>query len=254
MDKQPLLSHFGELLTRFKRCFLWVIIGSALGYHFADFFLAELNAPIIEYLGANNLVFTRFFEKVGVMFRVALIAGILFASPLLGWEILSFIKPALKPKERRHLGTFIALTVIFFIAGSFVGYRYILPFIIKTILSFGHSDLVPMLTISSYINAAIGVVLMSALFFEIPVLMVNLSLWGWVSSSTWRKGRRMSIVINAVISAFLSPPDPWSMLLMMLPLQVLFEFGILLAYLTEKFSKNDDPEVEVVSEDLSSES
>jgi sec-independent protein translocase protein TatC len=103
-------------------------------------------------------------------------------------------------------------------------------------MSFGHSNLVPMLTVSSYVNAAIGIVLMSALFFEIPALMLNLSLWGWVKSATWSKARRHSVVVNAMVSAFLSPPDPWSMLLMMLPLQILFECGILLAKMGEKIS------------------
>ena len=81
---------------------------------------------------------------------------------------------------------------------------------------------------------------MSALFFEIPAIMLNLSLWGWVKAETWTKGRRMSIVVNAIVSAILSPPDPWSMILMMIPLQVLFELGILLAKISEKFQTKEN--------------
>lgn len=240
MNKMPLLTHVEELFTRFKRAFLWVILGSALGYYFADPIFEGLRLPVETYLGAENpLVFTRFFEKIGVLFRIALVAGILISSPFLGYEVLCFVKPALNESERKRVRSVIVSFVLCFVVGSVVGYKYILPFIIKTVLSFGHSDLVPMLTVSSYVNAAIGIVLMSALFFEIPAIMLNLSLWGWVKSTTWAKGRRISVVINAIVSAFLSPPDPWSMLLMMIPLQVLFECGILLAKVGEKFSNSD---------------
>lgn len=236
----PLLSHIEELLRRLKRSFLWIIVGSAAGYYFADTIYEGLKVPVETFLGVEHpLVFTRFFEKVGVLFRIALVAGILISSPFLGFEVLAFVKPALKEVERKRVRTLIVSFVVCFIAGSVLGYMYILPFIIKTVLSFGHSELVPMLTVSSYVNAAIGIILMSALFFEIPALMLNLSLWGWVKAATWAKGRRISVVINAIVSAFLSPPDPWSMILMMIPLQVLFECGILLAKVGERFSANE---------------
>lgn len=218
---------------------MWIVLGAAVGYYFADIIFEGLKAPVEVFLGASNpLVFTRFFEKIGVLFRIALIAGILFASPFLGFEVLAFVKPALKEVERKHVKSLIVSLVICFITGSLVGYKYILPLVIKTVLSFGNADLVPMLTVSSYVNAAIGIVLMSALFFEIPAVMFNLSLWGWVKSASWAKSRRISVVLNAIVSAFLSPPDPWSMLLMMIPLQVLFECGILLAIVGEKFSNS----------------
>lgn len=237
MDKMPLLFHFEELLKRFKRAFLWVLLGSAAGYFFAETIYEGLREPLVAYLSSENpLVYTRFFEKVGVLFRIALVAGLLIASPLLGFEVLAFVRPALKEIERKRMRTLIVSFVLCFVAGSLVGYFYILPFIIKTVLSFGSADLLPMLTVSSYVNASIGIILMSALFFEIPAVMLNLSLWGWVRASTWSRGRRLSIVINAIVSAFLSPPDPWSMLLMMIPLHVLFECGIILAKVGERIS------------------
>lgn len=237
MDKKPLLFHFEELLKRFKRAFLWVLLSSAVGYYFSEFIYEGLREPLIAFLNSENpLVYTRFFEKVGVLFRISLVAGLLIASPFLGYEVLAFVRPALKEVERKRLRTLVVSFVVCFVAGSLVGYFYILPFIIKTVLSFGSAELLPMLTVSSYVNAAIGIIFMSALFFEIPAIMLNLSLWGWVRASTWSGARRLSIVLNAVVSAFLSPPDPWSMLLMMIPLQILFECGILLAKVGERIS------------------
>jgi sec-independent protein translocase protein TatC len=240
MDKQPLLTHLDELFRRFRRCFMWIIICACIGYYFADPIYDGLKAPIAEYLHKTNpLVFTRFFEKVGVLFRISLVAGLLLASPMLGYEVLAFVRPGLKESERRHIRTLVISFVSCFIVGCVVGYKYILPGIIRAVMSFGQDDLIPMLTVSSYVNAAIGIILMSALFFEIPALMLNLSLWGWVKATSWSKARRHSVVVNAIVSAFLSPPDPWSMLLMMLPLQILFECGIILAKMGEKIAIRD---------------
>jgi sec-independent protein translocase protein TatC len=239
--KMPLLSHLDELLRRFRRCFIWILLGSSIGYYFSDLIYEGLKGPIAAYLNKENpLVFTRFFEKVGVLFRISLVFGLLIASPLLSYEVLAFVKPALKPREKKHIGTLLTSLVICFIAGSVTGYVWILPFIIKAVFSFGKADLIPMITVSSYVNASIGIIFMSALFFEIPALMLNLSLWGWVKPHTWAKGRRMSIVVNAIVSAILSPPDPWSMILMMIPLQVLFEIGILLAKISEQLQKKEN--------------
>ena len=239
--KMPLLSHLDELLKRFRRCFIWILVGSAIGYYFSDLIYEGLKQPIAIYLNKENpLVFTRFFEKVGVLFRISIVFGLLIASPLLSYEVLAFVKPALKPREKKHTGTLLTSLVICFIAGSVTGYVWILPFIIKAVFSFGKADLIPMITVSSYVNASIGIIFMSALFFEIPAIMLNLSLWGWVKSQTWAKGRRMSIVANAIVSAILSPPDPWSMILMMIPLQVLFELGILLAKICERFQTKEN--------------
>ncbi len=239
MDRMPLLAHFDALFKAFRKSFLWLIVGCALGYASADFLFDGLKAPVLEFMGAgDHLVVTRFFERIGVLIRISMISGFLVASPFVGYEVFQFVGPALKEHERARVKTLISSLVLCFIAGCYCGYRWILPFIIKAVFNVGRSELVSMLTVSSYVNAAIGIILLSALFFEVPAIMFNLSLWGWVSSSKWKQNRRISIVVNAVVSAFLSPPDPMSMILMMLPLQLLFEVGIVMATLAEKYSNN----------------
>ncbi len=235
----PLLSHMDELFKCVRKSFLWIIVGCSIGYYFADFLFDGLRAPVDALLtDGSRLVVTRFFERIGVLLRVSVIAGLLLSSPFVGIEIFNFVKPALSLAERSRVRTFIFSFVSCFIVWSTVGYYWILPFVIKTVFSVGNVEIVSMLTVSSYVNAAIGIILLSALFFELPALMFNLSLWGWVPLERWKKSRRISIVINAIVSAFLSPPDPLSMLLMMVPLQILFEFGIFLAFIAQRYTQN----------------
>src|SRR4051794_6299610 len=100
MDSVSIFSHLDELFLRFRRIMIWILIGGALGYYFSDPIYEGLTRPVREYLGASNpLVFTRFFEKVGVLFRIALIVGFLISSPMIAYEILAFVIPGLKPRE-----------------------------------------------------------------------------------------------------------------------------------------------------------
>ena len=235
----PLLSHMDELFKCVRKSFLWIILGCSIGYYFADLLFDGLRAPVEAFMtDGSRLVVTRFFERIGVLLRVSVIAGFLVSSPLVGYEIFKFVKPALNLAERSRVRTFIFSFVSCFIVGCTVGYYWILPFVIKTVFTVGSAEIVSMLTVSSYVNAAIGIILLSALFFELPAIMFNLSLWGWVSLERWKKSRRISMVVNAVVSAFLSPPDPLSMLLMMVPLQILFEFGIFLAFIAQRYTQN----------------
>lgn len=227
MDSAPLLEHLTELVKRLRRIATWVFIGACVGYYFSPRWVALLQEPLLAKLTDGKLVFTTPFEKLWVYLRIAMIGGIAMVLPLIGFELASFVKPGLNVSERRKSKWLILSTTIAFVVGVFLGYRFVLPAILEAVLKFGNGTELPFLTLSAYVNTALGILLFCALFMQIPVWMWHLSAWGWVEAGTWAGGRKTALVVNAVVSAFLSPPDAVSMLLMMLPLQVLYEFGIL---------------------------
>lgn len=226
--KRPFIEHFEELMVRLRRSFVWIIFGTLVGYAFAGRAVHWLQLPLLAHMPeGGRIIFTTPFEKIWVYMRLSFILGIVAVFPLIGWEVGSFLAPGLRPIERRRIVYFILSFLVFFVAGILLGYRYSLPLILNAAVRFGGDTYeVPFLTLSSYINVCLGILLCSALMLEIPVIMAYLSGWGWVNSSVWKKGRRISIVVNAVVSAFLSPPDAMSMLIMMVPLQLLYESGI----------------------------
>jgi len=230
MLKKPLLAHLDELLVRGRRSALWLLLGFIVAYVFVDKAVFLLEEPLLSRLPPQaHLVFTTPFEKFWVYMRIAMIMGTILVLPLVGWEIAAFFGPGLHSGERNRVKWLLFSTALVSILGVILGYLYVLPPIINAVLHYG-GDLsreVPFLTISSYINAVLGILLLSAIFLEIPVLMFHLSAWGWVSMFTWAKGRRIAFVLNAVLSAILSPPDILSMVVMMIPLQILYECGIL---------------------------
>lgn len=232
--KRPLLSHLDELFRRVRRSIFYLFGGFVLGYIGSARMVDALERPILARLPEGaHLVFTTPFEKFWVYMRISLICGLVLVIPAVGWEVGAFIGPGLKRLERRRIAWLIASFGIVFFLGIWVGYRFVLPPLIEAILHFGSASVVPFLTLSSYVNTTLGVLLATALFLEVPVFMVHLSSWGWVDAKVWSQGRRLSIIANAVVSAILSPPDPASMLIMMIPLQLLYEGGILGAYVAQ---------------------
>jgi sec-independent protein translocase protein TatC len=232
---QPILEHLDELWGRTRRIALWIFVGAMVGYFFAPQAMEVMQRPVVAALQsqAGKIIYVAPFEKLWVYLRVSLIVGILGVSPMILWEILQFLRPALNLKERSRLGLFCGVFAFCFLAGAGCGFRWVLPLVMQAILHFGGGAEVPYLSLSSTINVVLGILLFSALLAELPILMIFSSLWGWVEPATWGRGRRLSLVVNAVVSAVLSPPDALSMLLMMGPIQILYECGIWGAYVAK---------------------
>jgi sec-independent protein translocase protein TatC len=232
--REPLLHHIGDLFRALKRVVIWILLGLGVGYLFSSELLAWLEAPYVSVMGSESkLIYIDPFEKVWVHLRVSMWAGLFVVAPFLYLSIFSFVKPALYRAERRRLHMMMLVVFVVFALGLYLGQKYSVPLLLKALMNFKTLSEAPFLSLSAYTGMAMGTLLATALLLELPVLMFHLSLWGWVRSSTWSEIRRVAIVANAVVSAFLSPPDVMSMLVLMLPIQVLYECGIICARVAE---------------------
>jgi len=237
------LEHLGELISRMKRSFWFLVVGMAAGYLIAPMVVNLLAEPLYKILPnlapksaggtGTGLVIIDPFEKVGVHLRISGVIGFFLALPLMIWEMGKFVGPGLYRSERRRISSFLWASYVIFFVGLVAGFHVSLPIILKALLEFGGMDQMALLTLSRYVNAAIGVLLATGLLMEIPIAIFFMSLWGWVPVKTWTSGRRIAIVCNAGVSALLSPPDMLSMVVMMIPVQLLYECGILAARMAE---------------------
>lgn len=240
-ERRPLKEHVSELSARLKRCVFYFLVACAIGYTLNAQLVDWIMGPLKELLPADaSIVYTKPFEKIWVYIRVSLYFGFLFAAPFVLLEGFQFANPAF---DRFQKGRFLVLLLassIAFAGGIWVGINYALPAVLNAVFQFGSQEIAPFLTVSSYVNSAAAILLACALFFEIPVLMFFLAQWGFVGAALWRRGRRLAIVVNSILAAFLSPPDPVSMLVLMLPLLLLYEGGIVLASLGERLRSEED--------------
>lgn len=246
--KKPLWDHIDELLVRLRRSLVWLLLGFLVAYGFSEKGVELLKLPIDTIrlsepsFPVPQIIVTEIFETVWAYLRISLVLGFFLAIVPLGFEVAGFVGPGLKNNEKSRILT-LTFTVFFvFLIGVVLGYIFVLPEVLKAVLRFGGDAGQPHWRLLSYVNTSLGVLLVTALVMELPVVMTFSTAWGWVSASLWSQGRRIAIVGNAAVSAVLSPPDALSMVLMMIPVQLLYEVGAQLSRIAEYFkTRRNDP-------------
>ncbi|TFG63105.1 MAG: twin-arginine translocase subunit TatC, partial [Gemmatimonadales bacterium] len=148
--------------------------------------------------------------------------------PILAWHAWKFFEPALYDNERRFVIPAIGLGFVLFLAGITMAYFFVLPLGLKFLLGFQAESLSPIITVDEYLRFATRLVLAFGIVFEMPVVLVLLSMLGIVTSAWLRKYRRHAIVGLAAASALLTPADPGTMLMLLAPMLLLYELSILL--------------------------
>jgi sec-independent protein translocase protein TatC len=238
--KRPILEHLDELLKRFRRILLWLFLGFGGAYALSERLLEYLKLPIAQLapklvdIPVPQIIVTTPFERIWTLLRLSLYVGIVFVIPFIFYEGWSFASPGLKKHERRKVLWLVFCAAIVFLGGLFVGYHYSLPMVLEAIIRFSKdSQTLNYWTLSAYTNLVVGILLVTAFLCELPVVMSFVSAWGWVKAREWGSGRRLFLIVNAVIAALLSPPDVISMLVMMVPIQILYEIGIVFSHVAQ---------------------
>lgn len=159
------------------------------------------------------------------------VIGFIVAFPYVVWELWRFIKPGLYSKERKYSRGAVASISFLFLAGILFGYYVLAPLMISFLANYQISDMiVNEFDITSYVSTVVGVVFGCGLLFQLPVVIYFLTKVGIVTPSFLRQYRKHSIVIILVVGAIVTPSaDPFSQLLISLPLYLLYEISILIS-------------------------
>ena len=184
----------------------------------------------------------------GVFFylKLALVCGVLIASPVLFHQIWRFIAPGLYHHEKKVLLPFTVISSLCFLGGGAFGYFVVFPPAFKFLIGYSSDFLEPMPAVSEYFSLAIRLLLAFGVVFELPVLMVFLAKVGIVNKAFLQKHRKYALLIAFIIAAILTPtPDVVNQLLMAGPLIVLYEISIIAVSLFAKstfidFSENSE--------------
>ena len=162
--------------------------------------------------------------------KVCFFAGLLLASPWVFYQLWLFIAAGLYPHERKYVHVYLPMSVFLFLAGAMAGYLYAFPLMLDFLIGFNEwlgIGLEPRL--SEYISLAMLMPLMFGVSFQLPLVMVFLERIGVCSVETYKENWRIAVLIISIASMVLTTsPDPWSMMLMMVPLLLLYVFGIFL--------------------------
>lgn len=158
--------------------------------------------------------------------KVAGLAAIFVASPVVLYQIWRFVSPGLYARERRMAVPFIFSGTLFFLAGGAFAYYVAFPFAVQFLLDVGQ-DFKAVITVERYFSFLMTVILGLGVMFELPVLIVLLSMIGVVTPQFLVRKMRWAILIIAFLSALLTPtPDIFNMSLFALPTMGLYLLGI----------------------------
>ncbi len=229
------LEHLEELRKRLIGSFLAIAAGFILCWSFADTIFAKLQEPLSQYLPAGDtLAYTRLTAPFFLYMKVAFFAGLFVASPFVLWQLWLFISPGLYRKERRYAVPFIVFASLFFIAGGYFGYRYILPATCSFFVETG-KNFKQMVTVDDYFSFSSKIILASGIVFETPILIFFLARLGIVTPAFLLQKFKYAVVLSFIIAALVTPtPDMITQTALAVPMILLYLIGVGVAYVFAK--------------------
>lgn len=228
--EMPFLEHLEELRVRLTRVLIVLIAGFAVGYWVVQHFgvVTLLKEPIAPYLTVTEgkLAVSSPTESIMITLKLALIVGLVLSSPVIIHQVWAFLSPALYAKEKKAILPAVFFAVLLFIAGSLFSFFVILPQALPILMGFQSEGLVNLITFQAYFSFVTNLVLAMGLCFELPLVIIMLTILGLVTPAHLTRFRRFAVVLAAIGGAVLSPgTDVLSMLLMTVPILLLYEVG-----------------------------
>ena len=244
-SKLPFTAHLEELRKRLIVCFVAVGIGFVISYGFKEYLFQILVHPLVKVMQpSDSLIFTGLPEAFFTYLKVAFLAGLMLAAPVIIYEFWSFVAPGLYDKEKRLMLPIVFLSTFFFIGGALFGYFLVFPWGFKFFLGFATETIRPMPSMKEYLGFSAKLLLAFGLVFELPLVITFLSRLGIVSVDFLKKNRKYALLLFFVGAAILTPPDVVTQIMMALPLMLLYEISIIGARIFGKKKMEEDTAAE----------
>jgi sec-independent protein translocase protein TatC len=230
-----LLEHLEELRRRIIYALLSMVAGFLVAWGYAEQIFKLMERPITEALRANHLpeklVYTNPTDPFNIYVRIALIAGLFIASPVVLYQLWMFISPGLYRNEKRYVLPFMVVTVGLFLAGGYFGFRYVYPAALTFLIEYG-KDFQPMITVGEYTDLFLTVVAGLGLVFELPTIIFFLALMGVVDAWFLIRHFRYAVLVIFIIAALLTPTtDLVNLCIFAAPMLILYVISIGVAWL-----------------------
>lgn len=225
----PLTGHLAELRKRILYSLAAVLAGTVICLFFIQNLISLLTAP------AGHLYFARPAEVFVIYMKTAVIAGFILASPVVFFQFWRFILPATTDREKTWTLFFVPLSVSLFLGGIAFSYFLVMPQSLHFLMAFGGENFTPLLSMESYLEFVLLLILPFGVMFNLPLLMMALALAGLVKEKTLKRGRKFVILAAFILAAVITPtPDILTQSLLALPAVFFYEISLHVIGIMEK--------------------
>ena len=224
-------EHVEEFRSRLLRVVIALVVAFGISLAFTnqalDFLLFQMSS--VKPIALHPT------ETIVVYFRVAMILGFVLAMPYILYQVLGFFTPAMTRKERRILLSSVIGIGFFFALGIAFAGMVMIPLAVTYLQGFMSELVEQTYSIDGYISFVTTIMFSAGIIFETPLLLALIARLGLVTTKQLSKSRRYALVGIAILAALVTPtPDAFNMMLVMIPLLVLYELGIVLAWFAER--------------------
>lgn len=224
-----LIEHLGELRSRIIKVAIAFFLVSVVAFIFVERIFGWLLIPAGDSL-SGKLNVTSVTEQLLTDMKLALYTGFLVTIPILLYQLWAFVAPAVGDLGRAFTYTIITLASGLFLAGVAFGYFVVLPIGMQFLLNWAPERYNPIITSQFYLQFSTRSLLAFGIVFELPAATFVAAKLGLVDAPLLRRYRKHAIVLNTVLAAALTPgQDPYSMVLLAIPMIVMYEASILIA-------------------------
>ncbi len=207
--RMPILEHLNELRMKIIISFCVLFVFTIVG-----FFISKEAIRLLTQVAPPGTTFLQI--KPGEFFftnvKVAVFFGLSVSSPVIIWQLVSFILPGLKENEKKTILPILVLAPILFCLGALFSYFFLVPSMLNFLLGFSKDIILTSISIESYISFTLMIMAICGCAFLLPIVIFVLANIGIVNSSLLLKGWRYAVLVSVISGAILTPtPDPFNM-------------------------------------------
>jgi sec-independent protein translocase protein TatC len=245
-DKElQLVDHLEELRKRIIISAIAFIVFFIVGFIYVvdiyKWFVRGLDIKLMV-LGPSDIMW--------IYFMIATVIAIICTIPVLAIQIWLFVRPALRPVERKITLTYVPALFLLFISGLAFGYFVIFPMVFKFLVSLGGNMFVTNFTAERYFQFIMNMTLPFGVLFELPVVVMFLTSLGIINPFILSKIRKYAYFVLIVVAVVITPPDFMSDFVVTIPLLLLYEISINLSKFVyrKKLKRQEDNDEDEESE------
>jgi sec-independent protein translocase protein TatC len=225
----PLTEHLAELRSRLFRILIAWLIGSAAAWSYSEEIFGLLLRPAVDALGEGERTLQAIAptEIFFTYLKCAMLAGFLFALPVIFWQLWAFVAPGLYPSEKNSILPFVGISTLLFVGGASFGHALVFPLMFQFFTAFDSEFVQSAWTMSAVFSLITHLFLAFGAAFELPVVVFFLALVGIVDAPTLWRNTPYAILLVFVVAAILTPTPDWvSQVMLAVPMIALYLLGV----------------------------